>query len=410
MSRRFRRQIASVASLLVLGLLGGTLVLLAGCGSSADGLRSLTTSIGVNLPPGTTEPAAPPATTWPPGIATVIMSNGFKVWALGRDGVRWSQEMETRKESESPEPFSGMAVSNNQKFIAYIEHRKYVVARSISDGAIVGRVPYQAEGETYLQCVSSDGALVALNSIPPDVPKSTTSDRLPMRVTIVDIHTGQATVQQPLQDLAKQRIAANSEASFLLHSLAWLPEHKLLVNYAASEPATYSYAPSTGTMEQIPGMEIVMSVADSGAVFGGTVATATAPPKEQIWDGGAVQPLEFPSASASGLYGAFNNGGDAFVTLVEDEHGEPLGWQLFRLTDGRWQPAASLADNTWMRESPAALSDDGTVAWSILERNTGELVLLSHDFQSGAWQEWLPKKTLPVKLDFYHFDAIIPGE
>ena len=376
----------SAACLLV--LVAG--LLLPGCGSTSDGLRDMTTSIGVNLPPGIAEPAAPPIKAWPPGIATLIMGNGFKMSAVDRDGVRWSQEMQTRKESESPTPLSGMAVSNNQKFVAYVEHRKYVAVRSIRDGKLVGRVPYQAQGETYLDCVSSDGYLVALDSSPLDLPAGTTPDQVPHRVTVIDMRTGQATVQKP--DISP---------------FAWLPGHRLLVKYDGQWSDAYTYDPADGTMEKIPGMELVMAVSDSGAVFGGTVATETAPPTMSIWDGHAMQPLKTDVESASGLDGAFNAAGDAFATLIEGAHGEPLGWQLYRLVDGRWQASGPIAENTWMRESPVALSADGKVTWSTLERNTGEVVLLSHDFGTGEWKEWLPN--LPVKLGPYGFDAIIPG-
>jgi hypothetical protein len=127
-----------------------------------------------------------------------------------------------------------------------------------------------------------------------------------------------------------------------------------------------------------------------------------------MWDAGTTQPLDVGGGGNSGLLGAFNADGDAFVTLVEGARGEPLGWQTFRRTGGSWLPADPIGQNTWMRESPVALSADGTVAWSTLDRNNGELVILSHDSKAGEWKEWLPKSSLPVKLDFYHFDVIVP--
>jgi hypothetical protein len=425
MSRRVARQAVTVACLSAMCLLVAATLVLSGCGTSgpavaatssttnvrnasSDDLRSLTTSIGVNLPPGTLEPAAPPETEWPPGIAMVVLSNGFELWAVDHDGVRWSQEMQTRSESESPVPFDGMTVSNNQKLIAHVEHRKEIVVRSLLDGAIIGRTPYKAEGETQLRCLSSDGYFAAMVSMQPPS-QGTPVNQAYWRVTVVDLRTGQATVQQPLEDLAKQRMAAGPDVQFLLYSLAWLPEHRLIVSYAGWPSETYSYDPGTGAMEPIPGMELVFAVSDGGTVYGGTVATATAPPKTETWNGRTIQPLELDAASAYASGGVFNSRGDALAVLVSGPQAEPLGWQLFRLSQGRWQPSGPLAENTWMRESPAALSADGTVAWSNLERNNGELVVLSHDFQTGAWKEWLGQESLPVHLDWYHIDAIVPG-
>ncbi len=195
-------------------------ILLPGCGSPSEEeeLRALTTSDGVNLPYGTVEPAAPPIKAWPPGISMLIMGNYYKMAAVDHDTVLWRQDTQTRKESESPSPFAETAVSSNQKFVAYVEHRNYVAVRSISDGKLIGRVPFQAQGDTYLFCVSADGYLVALQSSPVDLPAGTTPDQIPHTVTVIEMRPGRATVQSP--DINPP--------------IAWLPGHRLLVKYRGS--------------------------------------------------------------------------------------------------------------------------------------------------------------------------------
>ncbi len=344
----------------------------------------------------------------------LVLSTGYELYVVDHTGVRWSQEMQTPPDpSANSLPFDGVAVSNNQQFVAYVDHATDIVVRSVSDGTEVSRVPYHAEGETQLRCLSSDGNFVALASVPPDLPKGTTGDRLPWRVTIVDMRSGQATIERPLEDLVKERTAGDPKTQFTLYSLDWLPGHKLLVNYAGWESETYSYDPATKAMEKVPGMELVWDVSDGGAVYGSSIATSTAPPKTEIWDGRTTQALELDPGSAYAEGGAFNVRGDALAVEVMSPQYEPLGWQVFRLSQGRWERSGPLAENSWMKAAPRALSDDGTLACTALEgglqwKNGQHAALLSYDFQTGAWQEWLGPEGLLVDFGQYPFVAIIP--
>lgn len=166
---------------------------------------------------------------WPPGIATLVLSTGYKLYAADRSGIRWRHEMLTRPAEMVL--FDGVAVSNNRQFVAYVDHAREIVVRSIRDDTEVGRVPNQVEGETHLRCVSADGNLAVLASVPPDLPQGTTGDRLPWRVTVVDLRSGQVTVEQPLEDLVKERIADYPEAQFTLYLLDWLSQDRLAVTY-----------------------------------------------------------------------------------------------------------------------------------------------------------------------------------
>ena len=346
------------------------------------------------------------------GIAMVVLSTGYELYAVDRDGVRWGQEILSRTEAATPASLTGVAVSNNREFIAYADHGNQIVVRSLLDGPIISRTPYEAqgEGETQLRCLSSDGYLAALASVPPNLPQGTTGDRLPWRVTVLDLRTGQATVEQPLENLVKQRTASDPKVQFTLYSLDWLPEHKLLVTYIGWQSGVYAYDPGTKAMEQIPDMISTMSVSDGGIVYGGRLGTRGNPPV--IWDGHTTQALKLDPGSTFAVGGAFNSRGDALALLAMSSRGEPRGWQLFRLSQGTWRPAGPVGEHTWVNpltgDSPSALSNDGTVAWASSQRANGEPVVLSHDFRTGTWKEWLGPESLPVHLDRYHIEAIIP--
>ena len=352
----------------------------------------------------------------------VVLTTGYELYVVDHGGIRWTQEMQARPNSgntysdasQEMTSFDGVAVSHGQQFVAYVDHATDIVVRSIRDGAEVSRVPYHAQGETQLRCLSSDGNFVALASVPPDLPKGTTGDRLPWRVTIVDMRSGRATIERPLEDLVKDRTAHDPKLQFSLYSLDWLPGHRLLVNYAGWQSETYSYDPGTKTLEKIPGMSWVMGVSDSGSVFGS--GTGSEGGKYLIWDGQATQTLELGTDSAVASGGAFNSRGDALAIGVMSSRYEPEGWQLFRLSEGQWKRSGALAENSWMKAAPRAVSEDGTLAWTALEgglaawKNGRTSALLSHDFRSGAWQEWLEPNDLQVDLGQYPFVAIIPGK
>ena len=133
-----------------------------------------------------------------------------------------------------------------------------------------------------------------------------------------------------------------------------------------------------------------------------------------VWDGSATQSLELDAGSAYALGGAFNSGGDALAIQVMSSTHQSRGWQVFRLRQGRWERSGSLAENSWMKASPRALSFDGTLAYTALEgglewENGQNAALLSHDSKTGAWQEWLGPDDLLVDFGQFPFEAIIPA-
>ena len=344
----------------------------------------------------------------------VVLSTGYEVYVADQDGIRWSQEMQARPESTSPAssaPFDGVAVSNNQQFVAYVDHAADIVVRSISDGTEVTRVPYQAQGETYLRSLSSDGNLAVLESTPPDVPQETTGDRMPRRVTIVDMRSGEVTIEQPLEDLVKERTSHDPKAQFTLYSLDWLSNESLVVSYVGWQQEAYAYDIHTNVMERIPGMTMVSAVGDRGTVYGW--GDDPKGPRPVVWDGSATQSLELDAGSAYALGGAFNQAGDALAIQVMSSTHQARGWQVFRLSQGRWERSGPPAVNSWMKAAPRALSFDGTLAFTALEgglqwENGQNAALLSHDFQTGAWQEWLGPDDLLVDFGQFPFVAIIP--
>lgn len=363
---------------------------------------------------GASEAAKSAISAWPAGIEFLVLSTGYEVYVVDHDGIRWSQEMQARPEDTSlapSTPFDGVAVSKNQQFLAYVDHAKEVVVRSISDGAEVGRVPYRAESETQLRCLSSDGNLVALASVSPDLPKGTVGSRLPWKVIILNLHTGETSIEQPLEDLVKERTATNSKAAFTLYSLHWLSEGRLLVQYSGSGQTAYVYDIQTDSMVPIPGLSMVSAVGDDDTVYGW--GDDPKGPRPVIWDGGAIKALELDADSAYAGSGAFNQAGDALVVQVLSSTHQARGWQLYRLTEGHWERSGPVSEISWMKAGPRVLSADGTSAYTALEGGrqweSGQYAaLLSHDFQTGAWQEWLGPEDLLVDFGQYPFVAIVP--
>ena len=135
--------------------------------------------------------------------------------------------------------------------------------------------------------------------------------------------------------------------------------------------------------------------------------------KPLIWDGRTTQALELDPDSGHAWSGAFNLRGDALAVEVMSPKHEPRGWQVFRVSEGQWERSGPLAANSWMKAFPRALSDDGTFVCAALEgglrwENGQHAALLSYDFKTGAWQEWLGPEGLLVDLGEYPFVAIIP--
>ncbi len=149
----------------------------------------------------------------------------------------------------------------------------------------------------------------------------------------------------------------------------------------------------------------------TGTIYGSGVEPRS--PRPVVWDGSTTEVLELDADSAYVLDGAFNSGVDALAIQVMSSTHQPRGWQLFRLSEGRWERSGPLAENSWMKAAPWGLSDDGTFAWTALEgglrwENGQNAALLSYDFQTGVWQEWLGPEDLLVDLGQYPFVAIIP--
>jgi len=363
--------------------------------------------------PEAAEAAKSAVSDWPPGIAMVVLTTGYELYVVDHAGLRWGQEMQTRPVNTSPAtstPFDGVAVSNNQEFVAYVDHAKEVVVRSIRDGAEVGRLPYLAERETYLRCVSSSGNLVVLVSSSPDAPKGTTGARMPRRVTILDMRSGEATIRPPLEDLVKERTAGDPKTQFTLYSVEWLSEERLLVQYSGVGEITYSYDIHSNTMEPIPGMSMVSAVSNGGTVYG--CSDDPQVPNPVVWDGSATQALALDAGSYA-LGGAFNHTGEALAIQVMSPTHQARGWQLYRLSEACWERSGTVATNSWMKAAPRALSFDGTFAVAALEgglewENGQNAALLSYDFQTGTWQEWLGPDDLLVNFGQFPFVAIIP--
>ncbi len=440
-SRGVRAQVSTVFLLSIVCLpLVSAILLLSGCSTSS--VSTTHTSAGLSSGP-SPQDHSPPTTVdvmttspwayswpspeaseaarsaisdWPSGIARVVLSTGYELYVVDHDGIRWGQEMQTRPETTatlvSPALLSGVAVSNNQEFVAYVDQARDIVVRSIADGAEISRVPYHAEGETQLRSLSSDGNLVALASVPPDLPEGALGTRLPWRVTIMDMRSGEMTIEQPLEDLAKERTADDPETQFRLYSLDWLPGERLLAGYSGSGQTVYVYDIHTDVLEPLPDVGLISAVSDSGTVYGLSADAQSSSPV--VWDGLATQTLELNPGSAYALWGAFDPSGDALAIQVMSSTHQPLGWQLFRLKEGRWEPSGMLAGNSWMKAAPRTLSDDGTLAFTALEgglqwENGQNAALLSYDFQTGTWQEWLGPEDLLVHFGQYPFVAIIPA-
>lgn len=445
MSRTVLRLLSNLACLCVACLIAVAAIgPLAGCETSAapttltsNASSSQSSSTTQSLPPSpepvmTTSPWAwswpsPEASeaarsaisAWPSGIATLVLSTGYELYVVDHTGTRWTQEMQARPDtsvdpaigSQEIVPFDGIVVSNNQEFIAYVDHAREIVVRSLRDGTEISRVPYQAEGETRLRCLSSDGNLAAIASTPPDLPKGTTGDRLPRRVTVLDMRSGETTIEQPLEDLGRERTADDPKTQFTLYSLDWLTEASLIVAYVGWSHETYVYDVHTDAMQLIPDVGMISAVSDSGAVYGWGLEPEGGRPK--VWDGLTTQALELDPDSGYALEGAFNRAGDALALQVMSPRHAPRGWQLFRLSQGRWERSGPLAENSWMKAGPRALSDDGTLACTALEgglqwANGQHAALLSYDFQAAAWQEWLGPENLLVDFGQFPFVAIIP--
>jgi hypothetical protein len=282
----------------------------------------------------------------------------------------------------------GSALSGNNEFVSYVEDGSEIVVRSIADGSVIQRAAVPAEGHTSLRAISSDGMLAALVTVDSQMEAEKPGDEVPWALTVVDLSTGTATAGDAVTDLVRQRLDAGRHCGLV--ELSWLPEHKLLVGVSGEPYATYLYDPVADRLVLVPGVAYVWNSSPRGLVLG---ASAAEPGRAVVWNGrdGFLEPVipdpEWPTDGQ----GSLNADGTALVLMVaKSDKWAEFGWQVFHRVGSEWRPQGPVAEVDWMHQPPTLLSNDGTRAWTIVPQSTGdnETVLLSHDFTTGAWEEW----------------------
>ena len=414
------------ASVPVCALIAGLLLvlLLAGCSpevtptvtpSAGHGPDTTRTSVTVeNTAPPNVSPQ-PITSRWPPGVDTVILSIETGIYVVDAQGVRWSQQNEAADQPSTtvtlrgPQIVSGLdgiAVSSNKEFLAYVEGGKEIVVRSIADGGTVQRAAVTSNGHTTLRSISPDGILAALVSVDPELQAEKLGDGVPWTVTVVDLSSGTAVVEDTLADFVRRRIEGDESCGLV--SLTWLPECKLLVGMSGDPYETYLYDPIADRLVLVPELEYVWSSTPEGLVLG---TRAAQPGEAVVWNGsdGALEPVILDSEWPYGGHGALNADGTALVlTVAKSPEWAEYGWQVFRRTDSEWRPDGPVAEVDWMHQPPTLLSSDGNRAWSVVYQSTAdnETVLLSHDFATGAWEEWLQSGDMQVGGGSFNFVGI----
>ncbi len=87
-------------------------------------------------------------------------------------------------------------------------------------------------------------------------------------MTVVDLSTGTATVEDVLAAFVQQRIEDPAYGRCGLATISWLPEHKLLIGMSGDSYETYLYDPVTDNLTLIPGLEYVWDSTSDGLVLG----------------------------------------------------------------------------------------------------------------------------------------------
>ncbi len=418
-----RYRVPTPATVLAWVLVAGMSLALWGCGpspisttsapSGASGTNVSTTAVGSTFP--STSPTQPITSRWPPGVETVVLSAETGLYVGDAQGVRWAQRNKAADQPSTtvtvrgPQIVSGldgMALSSNKEFLAYVEDGKEIVVRFIADGSIIRRATVPTEGHTTLRSVSPDGVLAALVTVDPDLQAENLGDKVPWTVTVVDLSSGTSTVEDTLAVLVRERIERGESCGLVC--LSWLPEYKLLVGVSGDPYETYLYDPIADRLALVPELEYIWSSTPGGLVLG---AGAAEPGEAVVWNGrdGSLEPVILDSEWPHAGQGSLNADGTALVLMVaKSAEWAEYGWQVFRQTGSEWRPAGPVAEVDWMHQPPSLLSGDGSRAWTVVYQSTAdnETVLLSHDFTSGAWEEWFGSEDMQADWGPFYFAGI----
>ncbi len=399
------------AGVLLAGCLGGAHTETPSSGHSPATTNSTTTSESVQA----TSAARQPITSrWPQGIETVVLTTETGLYVVDAGGVRWAKETQPQPKTTSTlrgrpvvSGLAGFVVT--EQFVAYVDAGEEVVVRSLSDGTTVRRVTVSAQGHTTLRSLSSDGTLLALVSVDPQLEARSMGDEVLWTITVVNLVDGTVKIAKALDSLVSQRISDASIGRCGLVSLHWLPGDKLLVGMSGKTYETYIYDPKADSLELIPGLQYVWGEAQDGIVLGQNLETG----QVVVWQGGKSEKVVPDPAWPRLGSGAIIADGTVLVLAVAKtaDWKAPRGWQAFSRVGSEWRPAGPTAEVNWMNQSPSLITGDGSRAWTVVYKSTGEnhTVLLSRDFGSGKWEEWFRPEDMQVDLGSLYFAAIIPS-
>jgi hypothetical protein len=363
----------------------------------------------------------------------VVISAETGLYIVDAESVRWAKEkpvpQTVTKVTSWRKPvvlgLDGLAVSTNSQFLAYVENGEIVgdgeiVVRAIADGSVFQRTAVQSKGHTTLRAISPDGIVAALVTVDPQMEAEKPGDEVPWTVTVVDLTSGTATLEDTLANFVRQRIEDPARGRCGLTTLSWLPKHKLLIGMSGDPYETYLYDPTVDRLMLIPELQAVWSQTSDGLVLGrnaaGTEESAVWPGGAVIWNSrdGSSEPVILDPAWPHAGAGILNADGTALALMVaksaEWEAGH--GWQVFRPVGSKWRPDGPVTEVAWMNQPPALLSKDSSKVWTAVYQSTGdnETVLLSHDFPAGVWEEWFRAEDRRVGWGSFSFVAIVPAE
>ena len=92
-------------------------------------------------------------------------------------------------------------------------------------------------------------------------------------------------------------------------------------------------------------------------------------------------------------------------------------WQVFTKTGSDWLPTGPALHREWMNVTnrsewgalPWVVSDDGRMAWTLLEGSGSLPDLVSVDLASGESQKWFTAEDLLVDPDSLEFATLVPS-